>query len=70
LLARWSGHGCHLLNTRDGHACAAGATDLPHEDLALEDGLIRTYIPQVKRGKGNVTIVVLARIAKALKDHA
>jgi transcriptional regulator with XRE-family HTH domain len=33
----------------------------------LEAGLDRTYISQVERGKRNVTIVVLARIAKALK---
>jgi transcriptional regulator with XRE-family HTH domain len=37
------------------------------EDLALEAGLDRTYISQVERGKRNVTVVVLARIAAALK---
>ena len=40
---------------------------LSQEALALEAGLDRTYISQVERGKRNVTIVVLARIAKALE---
>jgi transcriptional regulator with XRE-family HTH domain len=40
---------------------------LSQEDLALEAGLDRTYISQVERGKRNVTIIVLARIAGALK---
>ena len=40
---------------------------LSQEDLALEAGVDRTYISQVERGKRNVTVVVLARIAKALK---
>jgi transcriptional regulator with XRE-family HTH domain len=46
---------------------ARKAAGLSQEDLALEAGLDRTYISQVERGKRNVTIVVLARIAKALK---
>jgi transcriptional regulator with XRE-family HTH domain len=46
---------------------ARKAADLSQEDLALEAGVDRTYISQVERGKRNVTIVVLARIAKALK---
>jgi len=37
------------------------------EDLALEAGVDRTYISQVERGKRNVTIVVLSKIARALK---
>jgi transcriptional regulator with XRE-family HTH domain len=45
---------------------ARKAADLSQEDLALEAGLDRTYISQVERGKRNVTVVVLARIAKAL----
>jgi len=46
---------------------ARKAAGLSQEDLALEAGLDRTYISQVERGKRNVTIVVLARIARALK---
>jgi transcriptional regulator with XRE-family HTH domain len=46
---------------------ARKAAGLSQEELALEAGLDRTYISQVERGKRNVTIVVLARIAKALK---
>ncbi|WP_245324070.1 helix-turn-helix domain-containing protein [Bradyrhizobium stylosanthis] len=37
------------------------------EDLALEAGLDRTYISQVERGTRNWTIVVLARLARALQ---
>jgi transcriptional regulator with XRE-family HTH domain len=37
------------------------------EDLAFEAGLDRTYISQVERKKRNVTITVLAKIARALK---
>lgn len=36
------------------------------EELAFEAGLDRTYISQVERGKRNMTIVVLARLATAL----
>ncbi len=46
---------------------ARKAAELSQEDLALEAGLDRTYISQVERGKRNVTIIVLARLAKALK---
>ena len=46
---------------------ARKAAGLSQEDLALEADLDRTYISQVERGKRNVTIVILARIAKALK---
>lgn len=46
---------------------ARKASGLSQEDLALEAGLDRTYISQVERGLRNVTIVVLARIAGALK---
>ncbi len=41
--------------------------DPPGAGLALEAGLDRTYVSQVERGKRNATVVVLARIAKALK---
>lgn len=37
------------------------------EDLALEAGLDRTYVSQVERGTRNCTIIVLARLARALK---
>lgn len=40
---------------------------LSQEELAFEAGLDRTYISQVERGKRNVTVIVLARIARALK---
>jgi transcriptional regulator with XRE-family HTH domain len=43
------------------------AAGLSQEELAFEAGLDRTYISQVERRKRNVTIVVLARIARALK---
>ncbi len=43
------------------------AAGLSQEELAFEAGLDRTYISQVERRKRNVTIVVLARIAKALR---
>lgn len=46
---------------------ARKAAGLSQEDLAFEAGVDRTYVSQVERGKRNVTIVVLARIAKALK---
>lgn len=46
---------------------ARKAAGLSQEELAFEAGLDRTYISQVERGKRNVTIVVLARIAGALK---
>jgi transcriptional regulator with XRE-family HTH domain len=46
---------------------ARKAAGLSQEELAFEAGLDRTYISQVERGKRNVTIVVLARLAAALK---
>jgi transcriptional regulator with XRE-family HTH domain len=42
------------------------AAELSQEELAHEAGLDRTYISQVERRQRNVTIVVLAKIAKAL----
>ena len=36
------------------------------EKLALEAGLDRTYIPKVEKGKINITINSLEKIAKAL----
>ncbi len=46
---------------------ARKAAGLSQEALAFEADLDRTYISQVERRNRNVTIVVLARIAKALK---
>ena len=46
------------------------AAKLSQEDLALEAGLDRTYISQVERSLRNVTIEVLARLAKALGTTA
>jgi transcriptional regulator with XRE-family HTH domain len=43
------------------------AAELSQEELAHEAGLDRTYISQVERRQRNVTIVVLAKIAGALK---
>ena len=40
---------------------------LSQEELAHEADLDRTYISQVERGLRNVTITVLAKIARALK---
>ncbi|MDH2384273.1 helix-turn-helix transcriptional regulator [Bradyrhizobium sp. CER78] len=42
------------------------AAELSQEELAHEAGVDRTYISQVERRQRNVTIVVLAKIAKAL----
>lgn len=46
---------------------ARKAAGLSQEELAWAAGLDRTYISQIERQKRNVTILVLARIAKALK---
>ena len=43
------------------------AAGLSQEKLGYEAGLDRTYISQVERSKRNLTVVALARIAKALK---
>jgi transcriptional regulator with XRE-family HTH domain len=42
------------------------AAGLSQEELAHEAGIDRTYISQVERRQRNVTIVMLAKIAKAL----
>jgi transcriptional regulator with XRE-family HTH domain len=46
---------------------ARKALNLSQEELAFEAGLDRTYISQVERAKRNMTIVVLARLAAALR---
>lgn len=46
---------------------ARKAAGLSQEKLAFEAGLDRTYVSQVERGKRNLTIIVLARLAFALK---
>lgn len=43
------------------------AADLSQEQLAFDAGVDRTYISQVERQKRNPTIIILARIASALK---
>jgi transcriptional regulator with XRE-family HTH domain len=40
------------------------------EDLAFEAGLDRTYVSGVERGVRNPTVLVIGRIAKALKVQA
>jgi transcriptional regulator with XRE-family HTH domain len=46
------------------------AAGLSQEELAHEAGVDRTYVSQVERRQRNVTIVVLARLAKALGTTA
>jgi transcriptional regulator with XRE-family HTH domain len=40
---------------------------LSQEELALKAEVDRTYVSQVERGKRNITLVVLARLARALR---
>jgi len=49
---------------------ARKAAGLSQEELALEADVDRTYISQVERGKRNITIVVLARLARAMRTTA
>ena len=44
--------------------------DLSQEELAFECGVHRTYISGVERGIRNPTVVVLDKIARALKVPA
>lgn len=48
---------------------ARKAAGLSQEELAFEAGVDRTYVSQVERAKRNVTIVVLARLARALRTN-
>jgi transcriptional regulator with XRE-family HTH domain len=43
------------------------AAGLSQEELGYEANLDRTYISQVERSKRNLTVIALARIAKALR---
>ena len=49
---------------------ARKAAGLSQEELALEADVDRTYISQVERGKRNITVVVLARLAGAMRTTA
>jgi len=46
------------------------AVGLSQEELALEAEVDRTYVSQVERGKRNITIAVLARLARAMRTSA
>ncbi len=45
---------------------AREAAGWSQEELGFEAGLDRTYISQVERGRRNVTIIVLAKLALAM----
>lgn len=47
--------------------CARKELMLSQEELADSAGVDRTYISQVERSRRNITVSVLARIARALK---
>ena len=49
---------------------ARKAAGLSQEELALEADVDRTYISQVERGKRNITVVVLGRLARAMRTTA
>jgi transcriptional regulator with XRE-family HTH domain len=49
---------------------ARKAAGLSQEELALEADVDRTYISQVERGKRNITVVVLSRLARAMRTSA
>lgn len=46
---------------------ARKAAGLSQEELALEAEVDRTYVSQVERAKRNITVVVLSRLARALR---
>jgi transcriptional regulator with XRE-family HTH domain len=39
---------------------------MSQEQLALEAGIDRTYLPSIERGQRNVSLEVIAKLAKAL----
>ena len=45
------------------------ARKLSQEQLAFEAGLDRTYVVSVERGRRNVSLVNIVRLAKALKTE-
>jgi transcriptional regulator with XRE-family HTH domain len=49
---------------------ARKAAGLSQEELAVAADVDRTYISQVERGKRNVTVVVLSRLARAVGTTA
>jgi len=49
---------------------ARNAAGLSQEELAVAANVDRTYISQVERGKQNVTVVVLSRLARAVGTTA
>jgi transcriptional regulator with XRE-family HTH domain len=46
---------------------ARNSIGLSQQELALKAEVDRTYVSQVERGKRNITLVVLARLARALR---
>lgn len=40
---------------------------LPQEELSFRSSLHRTYISEVERGRRNISIINIAKIAKALR---
>jgi transcriptional regulator with XRE-family HTH domain len=49
---------------------ARKAAGFSQEELALEADVDRTYISQVERGKRNITVVILGRLARAMSTTA
>lgn len=46
--------------------CLRKAKGLSQEDLSFKSSLHRTYISEVERGRRNISIVNIAKIARAL----
>ena len=71
MLARWgmasSGKKAEIIGIVAANVKAARlAAGLSQEQLAHEADVDRTYVSQVEGGRRNITVTVLARIAKAL----